>query len=331
VQSAVRSVDRGRRLLTLDDGDELHYDHLVFATGARRPSLSVPGADLPGVFQFREMPSVDWLTRALTVAHRLVVVGGGAVALEIAAVARDRDVDVTVVTEHDRLVEPTLSPRTSEYLLAFHRGRGCRVTVGSAVTRILADDLGRVRGLRTESGQIIGGDLVIVAGAEPRTELAEGCGLEVDGGIVVDGDQATSDPRVFAVGTCCAHRGPGGDVRRLAPGQDAVVQARAVAHRIRDERVSHRVVPSLLSVQGGLRLEIAGWAGAAEPGVVLGDPDAGSYVQLRFHGGVLVGAESVNRPADHAAVRRILASGTTVRRPDLADSADLAGLAQRVA
>jgi 3-phenylpropionate/trans-cinnamate dioxygenase ferredoxin reductase subunit len=247
-------------------------------------------------------------------------------------VARDRDVNVTLVDEDDWLLDPALSSRTAEHLLAFHQERGCRVVLGSPVTRFLADDVGRVRGLRTASGHIIGGDLVIVTGAAPRTELAERCGLPVDGGIVVDGDQATSDPRVFAVGSCCAHRGPAGEIRRLAPGQDALAQARAVVRRIRAEPALYRVVPSLLSIQGGLRLEVAGWAGGAEPGVLLGDPAASSFTELRFDRGTLVGAESVNRPADHVAVRRILASGTSVQRSDLAAAAvDLAGLAASVA
>jgi hypothetical protein len=216
------------------------------------------------VFSVSGPPPAGRLDDALATAHRLVVVGGGGAALELAAAARQRDLDVTLVTSADRLVGPELSRRTADHLLAFLRGHGCRVILGAAVREFLADDRGRVRGLRTEPRHIIGGDLVVVTGTGDRAAGA--------------GDRAAGTP--------------------------------------------------LVSIRPGLRLEVVGRPGRPEEGAVLGDPLTGAFTQLRFDGGVLVGAESVNRPEEFRAVSRVLASGTRVARSDvIGPTVDLIALA----
>ncbi len=174
---------------------------------------------------------------------------------------------------------------------------------------------GRVTGVRTTDGRTFPADLVVIgAGVLPRDELARDCGLAADNGILVDATLRTCDPAVFAIGDCA--RFPSartGSSVRLESVQNALDQGQHVAKQITSGIVGeYRSLPWFWSHQSDLKLQIAGLADGHDRTHLIGDPGEGKFSVLAFRRGELVAVESLNRPSDHMAARRLLAAGRTV-------------------
>ena len=319
---AVR-IDRAGRRLHLSDGEGLAYDHLVLATGARNRPLPVPGADLPGVHQLRSRADADDLSAALAAARRIVVIGAGFIGLEFAAVCAGRGLSVTVIEMTDRVMARAVSVETSAAFRSVHEAMGIGFVLGSAVSRIEATG-NRAGAVLTGDGRRFEADLVLVGiGVVANQELAEEAGLEVRDGIVVDALLATSDPAISAIGDCVrfpsrfAASLPGGDRVRIESVQNAIDQGRCLAARLTGRPHAYEAVPWFWSDQGSWKLQIAGLAGPDDIGIRRGPDEAFSV--FRFRDGRLRAVESVNRPADHMAARRILATGRTLTSDQAAD------------
>jgi len=319
---AVR-IDRAGRRLHLSDGVGLAYDHLVLATGARNRPLPVPGADLPGVHQIRSRADADDVSAAVAAARRIVVIGAGFIGLEFAAVCAGRGLSVTVIEMTDRVMARAVSAETSAAFRAAHEAMGVGFVFGSAVSRIEGSG-GRVAAVLTGDGHRFEADLVLVGiGVVANQELAEEAGLEVRDGIVVDTFLATSDPAISGVGDCVRFPGrlaaglPGGDRVRIESVQNAIDQGRCLAARLTGRPQAYAAVPWFWSDQGPWKLQIAGLAGPDDTGIRRGQDEAFSV--FRFRDGRLRAVESVNRPADHMAARRILATGRALTPDQAAD------------
>lgn len=329
----VTHVDRARRRVRLAGGGVLDWDHLVFATGARPRPLGVPGADLPGVLPLRSLADARTLRDRTAGARRVVIVGGGFIGLEFAAACTGKD--VTVLEAADRLMGRAVTRPVSDFFARAHAERGVSIELSTAAAEFTAAS-GRVSAVRTTRGAVHPADLVLVGvGARPETDLAGQTGLAVADGILVDGTLRTSDPRVFAVGDCARFPGPGPDTGtvRLESVQNAVDQARHVARQIATGDVSeYRALPWFWSDQKGLKLQIAGLAHGHDRTHPLGGPGTGRFSVLLFRAERLIAVESVNRPGDHAAARRLLASGRTVTARDAtAPGFDLKGAVRTAA
>src|SRR6516162_2089920 len=199
---AVVAVDRARTSVRLQSGAELRYDHLVFATGARPRTLPVPGSDLPGVVTLRGIADADTLTGMLDATGRMVIVGGGFIGLELAAVARARGHEVTVVEGLERPMARVLSPELSSHITTVHAERGTQLLLARTVSA-LPGRLGRVAEVELDNGVRLPADVVVMAVAVvPNVDVAPAAGLPVANGIVVDERLATSDHRISAVGDC---------------------------------------------------------------------------------------------------------------------------------
>ena len=311
------AIDRPGRRVRLASGGALAYDHLVLATGARDRPLPVPGAELDGVLRLRTRAEAELLRQRLAGGVRdAVVVGAGFIGLEFASVAAKLGARVHVIEMTRRPMARAVSPDVSAFFHAAHAGAGAGILFGATVARLVGAD-GRVAGVETGDGLRIPADLVVVGiGVVPNTELAAGAGLAVDDGIVVDEHLLTADPAISAVGDCAAYpsRFAAGRVR-LESVQNAVDQARCVAARLAGRPPApYAAVPWFWSDQGKLRLQIVGLTAGHDVAVVRGDVEGGAFSVFCFRGRRLVGIESVNRPADHMAGRRLLAGGW----PDLA-------------
>lgn len=316
----VVGVDRDDRVVTTVSGRDLPYDELVLAVGARPRRLGVPGEDLPGVLSLRTLADARQLRARLAGARRLVVVGAGFVGMEVAAVAASAGVGATVLEALDRPHARLVGPEVSAAVARAHAAAGTALHTGAVVTE-LAGDADGVREVVTTDGRRWPADLVVVGiGVTPRLEVAEAAGLAVDagprGGVVVDELLRTADPRVSAVGDCAAFPSPwlGGRRVRVESVQNAADQAVAVAARLTGRPAPFTAVPWFWSDQLDLHLQIAGLPDPADERVVLGDPAGGSFSVARFRGGVLAAVESVSRPADHLAARKLLAAGARVDR-----------------
>ena len=303
-------------------GRELAFDRLALTVGARPRRLTVPGADLEGISYLRDVDDAEQLSSQLAAASRVVVVGGGFIGLEAAAVARGQGKDVTVVEFADRLIARAVAPVVSEFYLRAHERRGTTVRLSTGVTGFRGEH-GRVQAVLLSDGSEIPADLVVVGvGVVPRTELAEAIGLEVDGGIVVDARARTSEPCVVAAGDCTVlpHPLTGEGRVRLESVQNAVAQAGTAAATLMDRDVHTRAVPWFWSNQGDLKLQIAGLSTGYDEHVVRGDPDTERFSVLYYRSGQLLAVDAVNNPVDYMVVRKALTSGATIPADVAADA-----------
>jgi 3-phenylpropionate/trans-cinnamate dioxygenase ferredoxin reductase subunit len=314
-------VDRENRTLELASGRVLDYDHLVLATGSRPRALPVPGSDLDGILVLRTVRDAQVLRERLADAPRLVVVGGGFIGLELAASARERGAEVTVVEALDRTMARAVSPAISAHFAALHAEHGATILHESTVAKFVGD--GAVSGVELGDRTQLEADVVVVAvGITPNVELAEGSGLPVRDGIVVDETLRTSDHAVWAIGDCANY--PNAQVGRpvrLESVQNATDQGRAVAAGITGEPAPYDALPWFWSDQHSRKLQIAGLPHGHDSTVVRGDPRGEAFSVFCFAGDRLVCVESVNRMPDHMAARKLLTARRTIAPADAADEA----------
>lgn len=304
-------IDRDGQRLTLASGRELPYAALVLATGARPRPLPVPGAGLSGVLALRSLEDATAIRDRLADARDVLVIGGGFIGLEVAATARRSGARVTVVEAGPRLMARAVSGPMSAFLAGHHREQGVRVLLGREVTALRGDTAGRCRAAELDGGERVPADLVVAGiGVLPNCSLAAAAGLAVGDGVLVDDRLRTSDRAVYAVGDCARFPSPYAPGRlRLESVRNAVEHARRVAAVLCGDTPPPAAVPWFWSEQYALRLQIAGITQGHDRTAVAGDPAAGRFSVLCFRGERLVGTESVNRPADHMATRRLLESG----------------------
>src|SRR5438105_5296907 len=314
-------IDRAGRQLRLASGERLGYDHLVLATGARNRVPPLPGIELDGVSYLRNLAETDELRQRLAAAEHIVVIGAGFIGLESAAVARGKGKPVHILELTDRVMGRVVCPVTSEFFAAAHRQNGVEFSFGAQAVRI-AGEARRVDHLELASGDRLKADLVLVSiGVVPNGELAAAAGLAVANGIVVDEELSTADGNISAIGDCAAFpcRHAAGQPTRLEAVQNAADHARCVADRLVGKPHPYGALPWFWSEQGKLRLQIAGLTTGHDRTVLRGAIESGEFSVFCYKGGALLGVESINRPADHAHARRLLAAGRQVTPEQAAD------------
>ena len=307
--TAAESIDLAAASVRLSGGRTIGYDRLVLALGSRQRGLPIEGADLDGVVSLRTLDEADDLRARLERAQRVVIVGGGFIGMEVAAAAVRLGKQATVVETAGQLMGRVLSSATAEFLRRAHTERGLIIELSSQV-RALSGAGGRVTGVAIADGRQLPADLVLVGvGAVPNTGLAAAAGLTVADGVVVDEYLRTRDPNVYAIGDCA--RSPNlqapGALLRLESVQNATAQARSVAATLTGSPAPYRSVPWFWSDQADLKVQIAGLTSGHDEVLVKGDPAGARFSAYCFARGRLLGVESVNRPADHVAARRLLA------------------------
>lgn len=325
------AIDRAARRVETTTG-VMPYDHLVLATGAHARGMVLPGAGLDGVMTLRGLDDALALKAAIDAASIVVVIGGGFIGLEVAAVAARLGRQVAVIEAAPRLMARAVSAPMSEAFLALHRAAGVDVRLGARVAAIEGAIEGamRVGAVRLADATRLPADLVLLGvGAAPDAALAGAAGLPCPNGVSVDAEMRTPDPRVFAIGDVAWHPNPhaGGHIR-LESVQGAIDQAKCVAGAILGHAKPYAALPWFWSDQFDAKLQIAGYGAGHDLAVPRGDPTSGKFSVFLYRAGRLVAVESVNRAADHMLARRLLAAGRHVPPTLAADaSADLKGLA----
>ena len=295
-------------------GHTLTFDRLALTVGARPKRLALPGAELDGICYLRKVDDAVQVRSRLTTAQNVVVVGGGFIGLEAAAVARSQGKAVTVVEAADRLIPRAVAPVVSDFYRQAHIRRGSTVVLAAEVTGFDGRQ-GRVTGVKLADGRRLPADLVLVGiGVAPRTELADQLGLDCDGGILVDAYARTSEPFVVAAGDCTVlpHPLTGKGMVRLESVQNAVSQAKAAASSLLGRLDDTPTVPWFWSDQDNLKLQIAGLSVGFDEYLVRGEPDSEQFSVLYYRQGRLLAIDAVNRPADYMAVRKALSIGATI-------------------
>jgi 3-phenylpropionate/trans-cinnamate dioxygenase ferredoxin reductase subunit len=325
------AIDVAARRMTLASGSQLPYDALLLATGARVRLLPVEGAELEGVLYLRTLAEAELLRAKLLTSERLVVIGGGFIGLEVAAAARMLGLTVSVVEVADRLMGRVVAPVVSEHFQRLHRERGVEVLLGARL-RHLEGEAGRVRAVVMQDGSRLPADLVVVGvGVLPNLELAAAAGLPCGNGIIVDERARTADPGVLAAGDCALHpnrfaRGP----IRLESVQNAVDQARTAAATILGLDQPYDTPPWFWTDQYDAKLQMVGISLGHDTSVLRGHPESGRFSVFYFAGETLLAIDSVNRPGDHLAGRKLLATGRSITPAQAADeSFDLKAALQR--
>jgi 3-phenylpropionate/trans-cinnamate dioxygenase ferredoxin reductase component len=305
---AAVAIERTSRRVRTHSDVTATYDHLVLATGTRHRPLAVPGADLDGVSYLRSIGDALALRKRLAEAEKLVVIGGGFIGLEVATVARRRGVPTTVVDIAPRLMARAVTALTSEYFHNLHARNGVAFRYHVSIDAIVGRD-GKVSGVLLNTGEHLEADLVLVGiGVLPNTDLAVAAGLAAEGGIVVDDVLTTSDLDISAVGDCAVFpcRWADDQPRRLESVQNAVDQGRSVAAKLVGRPKRYASVPWFWSDQGDAKLQIAGLTADHDHVLLSGEMGDDIFSVFCFKDEALVGVESVNRPADHIAARRLL-------------------------
>lgn len=325
------ALDRAARRLTLDDGSTLAYDGLALCTGSRLRPLPLTGADWQGVYGLRSLDHAKAIAAALEAAQNVVIIGGGFIGLEVAAVARRKGKTVTVLEAADRLMARVVPPLISRFYLDLHRSRGVEVVLDAMVAE-LAGGGGRVTGVRTRDGREFAADLVLAGiGIIPNVELAQAAGLEIDGGIVVDACGRGADPAIAAAGDCTARRLPDGGLRRLESVQNALEQGKSAAHALLGRERPFNAAPWFWSDQYDVKLQMVGLSAGFDEVVTRGAVDVNSaarkFSAYYYRAGRLIAIDTLNQPGEHMNARKLLEKGVSPTPAQAADSSfDLASL-----
>ena len=306
----VGTVDLCNKHVSLTDGREVTFGQLVFATGTCARVLSVPGIALPNVYSLRSIADVQRLRPALDDVAHIVIVGGGYIGLEVAAVMRAEGRAVTVVEAEDRVLKRVTSPVTSGFFDTLHRCRGVDIRLGGRVAAIVGD--ARASSVVLADGETLGVDVVLLAtGACANDSLARGAGLACDDGILVDEFARASIDDVFAVGDCA--RLPSRRYRRpvrLESVQNAIDQAKSAAASILGKPTAYDPVPWFWSDQYDVKLQIAGLSDGYDRCDTVGDCTAGHFSVEYRRDGRLIAVDSANEPRSHMLARRRIANET---------------------
>jgi NADPH-dependent 2,4-dienoyl-CoA reductase/sulfur reductase-like enzyme len=312
-RTTVAAIDRGAKTVVTQCGRTFRYDRLLLATGSRPREMSSGSAS---EHQFlRVLDDALRLRRVLAKKGRVAVVGGGFLGLEVAAAARLRGCNVTVLEASPRLLARGTPRFLSDWVLQLHRSRGVTVEVNASVDEVRRSPEG---GYEVFFGDhVLAADAIVLAiGVTPNTELADDCGLVVENGIVVDEHCRTSDPSIFAAGEATAHPNwPDGRLRRIETWRTSLEHGVAAGQSMRGAAIPFNTIPWFWSDQFEQNIQSVGFPEEASRYALadVSTNDAWTLIGLDREGGV-IGAVAANRGRDISAFRRILREARTLPR-----------------
>ena len=319
----VVAVDPAAHTVQTDDGGTLRYGALVWATGGAPRLLPCGGHDLTGVHTVRTRADAHRMMAELPSATRAVVVGGGYIGLEAAAVLAKAGKQVTVLEALPRVLARVAGEPLSRFYEAEHRAHGVDVRLDAAVAAIEGRD-GRVTGVLLADGETIPADMVIVGiGIVPAVEPLLAAGAAGGNGVAVDARCRTSLPDVYAIGDCAHHANAfadGADIR-LESVQNANDQATVVAKAITGAPVDYHAVPWFWSNQYDLRLQTVGLSIGYDQVVTRGQPAARSFSVVYLKQGRVIALDCVNATRDYVQGRALVVDGARPEPSRLADPA----------
>ncbi|MDO8290572.1 MAG: FAD-dependent oxidoreductase [Parvibaculum sp.] len=321
LSTRVSAIDAAAKTVATSDGKLIPYTKLLIATGSRVREINVPGFDLEGVHYLRSVGDVHDIQSHFKAGAKLVVVGGGYIGLEVAAVAKKNGIAVTVLETADRVLARVVDPIVSKFYERIHRAAGVVIETGVTVVGFEGKD-GKVTGVDSGDGKIFPCDFVVVGiGIIPNTELAVNAGITVDNGIVVDEMTRTSDENIFAAGDCTNHPNGIFDRRlRLESVQNAIEQGKTAAAAMMGKDKPYNQVPWFWSDQYDLKLQIAGLSQGYTQAVTRGHPETdNNFAVFYLKDGVLIAVDAVNRPPEFMMSKLLIAQHAKLDPARLAD------------
>jgi 3-phenylpropionate/trans-cinnamate dioxygenase ferredoxin reductase subunit len=313
----VQAIDPAAKTVTAG-GEVLSYDELVLTTGSipRRLPAAI-GGDLGGVYTVRTLADVDAMAPEFRDGAQVLIIGGGYIGLEAAAVAAKKGLKVTLVEMADRILQRVASPETSNYFRDLHRAHGVDIREGVGLDRLTGE--GRVSGAALSDGSTLEVDFVIVGvGITPASALAEEAGLELDNGIKTNAKGQTSDPHIWAAGDCASFPFKGGRIRLESVG-NAIDQAELVARNIMGADEDYTAKPWFWSDQYDCKLQIAGLNTGYDRVVTRSDGDAISF--WYYAADQLLALDAMNDPRAYMVGKRMIEMGKSPAPEAVADPA----------
>jgi len=321
----ITAIDRDKRMLILG-GETLHYDQLALTTGSvpRRLPAAI-GGGLSGVHVVRDLRDVDAMASKFVTAARVLIVGGGYIGLEAAAVAATKGLKVTLVEMADRILQRVAAPETSDLFRNLHRFHGVDLREGVGLEQILGDPA--VTGATLTDGATLELDFIIAGvGIAPATSLAQAAGLAIDNGIKTDALGQTSDPHIWAAGDCASLPYHGGRIR-LESVQNAIDQAETVAENILGAARPYCPMPWFWSDQYDVKLQIAGLNTGYDRVITRTGEKPGAISFWYYHATTLLAVDAANDPRAYMIGKRLIAAGISPAPATIADpQTDLKGL-----
>lgn len=313
----VTSIDRAAREVTVGDR-RVGYDVLALTTGALPRLLPAGiGGGLSGVYAVRNLADVDAMAPEVVEGRRVLIVGGGYIGLEAAAVCALKGLKVTLIELAPRILQRVASAATSDFLRDLHRGHGVDIRESVGLERLTGET--RVDGARLTTGEQLEIDFAIIGiGISPDTRLAEAAGLALENGIAVDGLCRTSDPAIYAAGDCASFPYKGTRIR-LESVQNAIDQAEHAARVIMGTSEEYLPYPWFWSDQYDARLQIAGLNSGYDRTVVRPGHRPGGQSIWYFRGETLLAVDAVSDPKAYMQGKRWIEAGISPNADALSD------------
>lgn len=312
----VTALDCEKKVLDLEDGEQLDYTRLLLATGSSVRRLPIPGDELAGVYYLRGIDDMLALKQKLLKGAKIVVIGAGFIGLEVAAAAAQLGAKVLVVEIQNTILNRVVDEEVADKVARVHKLHGVEFLTNKGVSAIIGDK--HVRAVVLSNGEEITADAVVVGiGVSPTTDLAEQAGIKVENGIFVNEYGETSATDIYAAGDVTNHLNPLYERRlRLESWQNAQDQAIAVARVMCGQRDPYSAVPWFWSDQYDMNLQMAGVVDLFDE-VVLRPGDAEALLKFYLKDGRIMGAVGINRSRDIMVVRRLITKGVRVGAHEL--------------
>ncbi|MEM8652366.1 MAG: FAD-dependent oxidoreductase [Pseudomonadota bacterium] len=319
LNTKVEQIDRENRRVVISDGNLLSYDKLAIVTGSRARRLPEDiGGNLEGVYVLRDLADADEFANEMQSERRVLIVGGGYIGLEAAAVCASKGLKVTLLEAAPRILQRVASSETSNWFRELHTQKGVIIKEGIGLEKLEADK-GRVSAAILSDGSRIETDFVLVGiGIVPNMELAEAAGLEVAGGIKVNEYCQTSDADIYAAGDCAVF--PYRDeMTRLESVQNAIDQAECAAENMLGEQKVYKPYPWFWSDQYDVKLQIAGLNRGFDNVVVRPGVREGTVSHWYFSNNQFIAVDAMNDPRSYMVGKKILETGKSVSPDQIAD------------
>lgn len=319
VATTATAVSPAQKTVTLADGQVLAYDKLLLATGsAPRLLPAAAGGALEGVYVLRSLADADRLGTEMRPGARVLVIGGGYIGLEAAAVAASLGLRVHVAEMASRILQRVAASQTSDWFRALHQSHGVVIMEDTALLR-LAGENGRVSRAEFNDGTALEIDFVLVGiGVVPNDQLAREAGLQVTNGIAVDRSARTSDPDIYAAGDCASFEFRGQRIR-LESVQNAIEQGEAAAMAMTGEDVVYSPVPWFWSDQYDVKLQIAGLSMGFDRTILRPGPRPDAVSIWYFAGDAFIAVDSINDSRTYMIGKRMLEMGRNISPQDAAN------------
>ncbi|MEO0344006.1 MAG: FAD/NAD(P)-binding oxidoreductase [Pseudomonadota bacterium] len=312
----VTSIDANAKTVALDQ-EKLSYTDLVLTTGSIPNRLPAAiGGDLDGVYTVRDLQDVDAMAPEFVQGRRVLIVGGGYIGLEAAAVAASKGLQVTVVEMADRILQRVAAPQTSDFFRDLHHRHGVEIREGIGLSGLTGDT--RVCAASLSDGSQIETDFVIVGvGIKPATALAEAAGLDIENGIKTDALGQTSQPHIWSAGDCASFPYRGERIR-LESVPNAIDQAEVVAENILGAQKAYQAKPWFWSDQFDVKLQIAGLNTGYDSVVTRSGEGAG--ISFWYYSGTnLLAVDAANDPRAYMIGKRLIENGASPNAAKISD------------